>query len=177
MRSHTHGFYGKLVGPPCAVCQRDDLKKPCLRFFISFQSYWSIFRGGAQFWALPNLTRHKKARAHFSKIGDAVFQINPSANRTEVPPTFHKIRVYATSFRRPRNFSKQVITRKYLFAHFRLTFWRIILLLSFQKIYSFMGFPLIKILRAIRLRKSITRFTLGCYLNLIFLRATKCHDQ
>ena len=64
-----------------------------------------------------------------------------------VPPTFHNIRVYAISFRRLGNFSKKVlVSREYLVPHFRLTFCRILLLLSFQKIY-FHGVS-IKILRA-----------------------------
>ena len=60
-----------------------------------------------------------------------------------VPVTFHKIRVYVISFRRHSNFSKKVlISQEYLVPHFRLTFCRILLLLSFQKIYTFMRLPL-----------------------------------
>ena len=70
-----------------------------------------------------------------------------------VPPTFHKIRVYAISFRRLGNFSKKfLIPQEYLVSHFRLTFCRIppelsenmyiLLFLIFQKMYTFMKFTL-----------------------------------
>ena len=101
------------------------------------------------------------------KIG--IFLDQPFDKRHRVfPPTFHKICVYAISFRRLCNFSKTVlISREYLVHHFRLTFCRILLLLSFQKMHTFMGFPLRSC--ALRLRKSITWFTLGWYLNFMIL--------
>ena len=58
-----------------------------------------------------------------------------------VPPTFHKIRVYAIIIWETRQFFKKVlISQEYLVPHFRLKFCRILLLLSFQKIYTFTGF-------------------------------------
>ena len=38
---------------------------PIFWFFVSFQSYWSICRFDAQFWALPNLTRHNNVSGAF----------------------------------------------------------------------------------------------------------------
>ena len=78
-----------------------------------------------------------------------------------VPPTFHTICVYAISFRRPSNFSKKVlISWEYLFPHFRVTVSCICLLLSFQKIHTFMGSPLKSHTLPL---KSIMLFTLRWY--------------
>ena len=115
-------------------------------FFVSFQSYWSICKGDAQFWALPNVTTHKNVTGAFIENWRHSFLDQPFEKwHRVVLTTFLKIRVYAISFRRLGNFSKMSSYPGNIysvFPHFRLTFCHILLLLSFQKIiYTLMGFP------------------------------------
>ena len=87
--------------------------------------YCPFCGGDAQFWALPNLTRHKNTTGAFIENRRHGFLNQPFGKRHRVvPPTFHTIRVYAFSFKRLGNFSqKSPHIRKYLVPRFRLPFW------------------------------------------------------
>ena len=112
----------------------------CLVNFGSVKIVWQPHK------SINNFRTKQKIKTRRHGFFDQPFGMGQSV----VPPAFHKVRVYAISFRRLSNF-KVLISREYLVPHFRLTFCRI-LFLSFHKTYTFMGFPLNS--WALRLRKA-----------------------
>ena len=141
---------------------------PLLTSQLSSRVSRSHYAGSILFYPASSLfLLEKRAGARFSKGKGLysrviLFQCAPMLTHSiprklkrhrVVPPTFHKNCMRA-QFRRLGNFSKKVIrSREYLVLHFRLTFCRILLILSFQKIYTFMGFPFLNLLRATPPRK------------------------
>ena len=109
MRSHTHGFYGKLVRQLCAVCPRVDPKNRVSNFQLMHP---------LRFYAWLTLEVLKIVRRPHKSINNFRTKRNIE-NRTRffrstlgighrvVPPTFHKIHVYAISFGRLGSFSKK----------------------------------------------------------------------